>query len=257
MGEDAPGVWEEERGEEVAPVGGGRERPRPAPPPKKTFTPGRLVGLIGVVLALGAAGLTASGVLSIPGFTFLQRYFNEIPEPPLTLAGPQSTDPLLSFSVELDTGFSEEDLPLAVEQLNAWRDRFPELLFTLVPTELDGEISYSVLAGPAVDELQAQDLRDQFAAIRLEPWQIRATPRGFHLGRLESLLEAQELLSMAEAEGIFGFVLQVSLTDGTEGYDVFAGAYEGVADARPLQMALRRAGFPDAPLIERRGRRPE
>ncbi len=253
--EEAPEFQEEGSGDEVAPAGGGRERPRPTLSPKKTFTPGRLIGLLGVVLVLGAAGLTASGVLNIPGFTFLQRYFNEIPDPPLTLAGPQSTDPLLSYSVELD---SEDDLSLAVRHLDAWRDRFPTLLFTLVPMELDGMLSYSVLAGPAVDEIQAMALRDQLAAIdRPEVWQIRETPRGFLLGRLESLTEARNLLSTVEGEGIFGIVLQVNLTDGTEGYDVFAGAYEGIADARPLQMVLRRAGFPDAPLIERRGRRPE
>jgi hypothetical protein len=237
-----------------------RQRPRPALPPKKIVTPRRVGVVVGAVVALGVLGLAAFDVARIPGLSFIQGALVETPEPSLVRVGAQPTDAPLFFSVELDSGFDEEDLPLAVEQLNAWRGRFPDLLFTLIPTRTEEGATYTVLAGPAVDRVQAQELRERLAAIRPEEpedWPIYPTPLGFHLGMWETLPEARRQLADLEAEGVFGYVLRVALTDGSEGYDVFAGAYEGIEDAGLLWEKLLRLGYSDAPLIERKGRLPE
>jgi hypothetical protein len=72
-----------------------------------------------------------------------------------------------------------------------------------------------------------------------------------------TLQEARSHQAAVEAQGVFGYILRVSLTDGTEGFDVFAGAYEGLDDAFPLWERLLQLGYADAALIQRRGRLPE
>jgi hypothetical protein len=246
---------------ETGPGPGARERPRPTLPPKKIVTRGRVGAVVGVAVVLGVLGLAAFDLVRIPGLSFIQGALVETPEPGLVRAGAESTDPPLYFSVALDSGFGEEDLTsLAVPQLTAWRDRFPDVLFTLVPVRSEEGVTYTVLAGPAVDRVQAEELRVRLAAIRPEEpeaWPIHPTPLGFHLGMRETLPEARSQVADLEADGIFGYILQVSLTDGSEGYDVFAGAYQGMEDAGPLWDKLLQLGLSDAPLIERRGRLPE
>ncbi len=235
-------------------------------PPKRRSAPRKPFPFVGVGLIVVLVGLlgvvagTALGFLNVPGLTFLQDFFGEIPDPPLTLAGPQPTDEVLRLSLVL-FDYKEQELTDAAAMLDALRNRLPQVLFILVPEEVGGDLQYALLAGPASDRIEVEDLRGPLAEVlsREAPasWTVRETPRAFHLGRGETLAQARELLSSAEARGIRAYVLQVTLPDGSEAYEVLAGAYQGVSDARRMQLILRDSGFRDVPLIERRGRLPE
>ena len=109
--------------------------------------------------------------------------------------------------------------------------------------------------------VEAENLRGPLGEILTredpESWRIRGTPRAFYLGERGTLAEAQEYLSSVEATGALGYILHVTYADGSEGFEILSGSFQGVEDARWWQLALREFGFRDVPLIERRGIPPE
>jgi len=237
-----------------------RTPPKRRPPPKKEFPFGVVAAVVLSVGLMVAAVGTAVGYFNVPGLTFLQGIFGEIPDPPLTLAGPQPNEEILRYSLILFT-YEEEELTDATEMLHALRARLPDLLFALVPGEEDGLRIYTLMAGPAYDRIEAENLRGPLAEVltREDPdsWTVHETPRGFYLGERETLAEAEDYLQTFSGQGIYPYILHVTYPDGSEAFEVMAGAYEGVLDARPLQLILRDAGLRDLPLIERRGSLPE
>ena len=240
------------------------DRPRPMskrrPPPKKKFPIPLVVGVVAVLALLVAAVGTAVKVFNVPGFTWLQEWFGEIPSPSLTLAGPEPNEPILRFSLELDL-YEEDEMVVALEMRNALRERLPDLIFNLAPKDTEGGVSYALYAGPARDMVEAENLRGPLGEILTredpESWRIRGTPRAFYLGERGTLAEAQEYLSSVEATGALGYILHVTYADGSEGFEILSGSFQGVEDARWWQLALREFGFRDVPLIERRGIPPE
>jgi hypothetical protein len=239
-----------------------RRKPPRRKPPKKRIPWGLLAG-VGLALAVLAAAIgTALGYLDVPGFAAVRDYFSEIPDPPLTLAGPQANEEVLRYSLVLFT-YGEDELADARELLDALQDRLPELLLTLVPSEADGLPVYTLLAGPAVDRVEAENLRAPIAEVlvREDPasWSVRETPRAFYLGERGTLAEAEDYLQSVTTGGLEAYILHVTFPDpeGSESYQVLTGAFAGVRDARLLQLTLEELGFRDAPLIERRGRLPE
>jgi hypothetical protein len=260
--EEAPGH------EELPPTGRGypplpdRRKPmsRRRPPPRKRFTAPVLAGVGIVLLVLLAVLVTATGLVSVPGLGWVGNMFGEVPYPALTLEGPEPLGPELRFSVVLDT-YEEEELGLAIEMRNTLRSRLPELVFYLTPRLSGEDVSYTLQAGPAADVVEAENLKGPLAEVitREDPesWPIRPTPRAFHLGERESLDAARDLAESAEVSGALGYILQVTYSDGTNGYQVLSGAFQDVEEARWWQLALRDAGFRDVPLIQRRGRPPE
>jgi hypothetical protein len=248
-----------------------REPPREAParrkpprrkPPKKRIPWGLLAGVALALGVLAAAIGTAMGYLDVPGFAAVRDYFSEIPDPPLTLAGPQANEEVLRYSLVLFT-YGEDELADGRELLDALRGRLPELLLMLVPSEADGVPVHTLLAGPAADRVEAENLRAPIAEVlvREDPasWSVRETPRAFYLGERGTLAEAEDYLDSVATGGLEAYILHVTFPDpeGSESYQVLTGAFAGVHDARLLQLTLEELGFRDAPLIERRGRLPE
>jgi len=241
------------------------DRPKPMsrrrpPPPKKKFPIPFVVGAVAVLAVLIAAVGTAVGTFNVPGFTWLQERFGEVPLPSLTLAGPEPNEALLRFSLELDI-YEEDEIGVALEMRNALRDRLPNLIFNLTPQDSEGVVSYILYAGPAIDMVEVENLRGPLGEVLTredpESWPVRGTPRAFYLGERATLAEAQEYLSSVEAAGALGYILHVTYPDGSEGYEVLSGSFQGAKDARWWQLALRESGFRDVPLIERRGVPPE
>jgi len=239
-----------------------RRRPPRRKPPKKKVPWGKILGFLLALAILGSAVGTAMGYLNVPGFAFLRDFFAEVPDPPLTLAGPQANEPVLRYSLVLFT-YEQEELADGLAMLEALQDRLPNLLMTLVPGEADGERIYTLLAGPAVDRVEAEDLRGPIAEVltREDPasWSVRETPRAFYLGERATLQEARDYIRSVDTDSVHAYILHVTFPEpeGSESYQILAGAFAGVQDARPLQFILRDLGFRDAPLIERRGRLPE
>lgn len=246
------------------PLAGARVRPAPRrrSPPKMKRHVRWIVGAGVLVVAIVAAALlTALGVVRVPGFSFLEGRLGGIPDPPLSLAGPQPNEPVLRYSLELFR-YGSDELGDALGMWDALRDREkPGLFFALVPEAVGEETTWVLLAGPATDFVELENLKGPLSEIfpREDPdaWLVRETPRAFYLGERETLLQAQEYASSVEGNGVYAYILYVTYPNNTEAYEILAGAYRGVTDARPLQMILRRNGFRDAPLIERRGRLPE
>jgi hypothetical protein len=239
-----------------------RRRPPRRKPPKRKV-PWGAIAIVALALAfLGSAIGTALGYVDVPGFTFLRSFLAEVPDPPLTLAGSEANEEVLRYSLVLFT-YDQEELAPALEMLDALQDRLPDLLLTLVPGEADGRRIFTLLAGPAVDRVEAENLRGPIAAVltREDPasWSVRETPRAFYLGERGTLREAQDYLESVSTRDLHAYILHVTFPEpeGSESYQVLTGAFAGVLDARPLQLILRELGFRDAPLIERRGRLPE
>ncbi|MGD8360935.1 MAG: hypothetical protein PVJ04_05850 [Gemmatimonadota bacterium] len=239
-----------------------RRRPPRKKPPKKKIPWGRIGAVLVAVAILGSAVGTATGYLDVPGFGFLRSFFAEIPDPPLTLAGPQANEEVLRYSLVLFE-YDEAELDDGLEMLDALQARLPHLLLTLVPGEVNGERIYTLLAGPAVDRVEAENLRAPIAEVlvREDPasWSVRETPRAFYLGERGTLEEARAYLESVAPDDLHAYILHVTFPEpeGSESYQILTGAFAGIPDARPLQLILRDLGFRDAPLIERRGRLPE
>jgi hypothetical protein len=239
-----------------------RRRPPRRKPPKKKIPWGRIAAVLVALAILGSAVGTATGYLDVPGFGFLRSFFAEIPDPPLTLAGPQANEEVLRYSLVLFE-YDEGELDDGLEMLDALQARLPQLLLTLVPGEVDGERIYTLLAGPAVDRVEAENLRAPIAEVlvREDPasWSVRETPRAFYLGERGTLEEAREYQETVAPDDLHAYILHVTFPEpeGSESYQILTGAFAGIPDARPLQLILRDLGFRDAPLIERRGRLPE
>lgn len=237
-----------------------REPRKRRPAPRKPFPFGKVAAVVLVVGILGAAVAAGLGYIDIPGLSSLQSRFGDIPDPPLTLAGPQPNEEILQYSLVLFR-YEEAELQDASEMLNALRARQPDLLFFLAPEEEDGELFYTLMAGPAYDRIEAEELRGPISQVLTredpEAWAVRETPRGFYLGERETLADAEEYMRSLSMEGVHPYILHVTYPDGAEAFEVMAGAYQGVLDARPLQLILRDHGLRDLPLIERRGRLPE
>jgi hypothetical protein len=273
LGEAPPSPPQESRtGDRPAAAPGGFSKEVPPPPerrrpprrkPPKRKMPWGAIGIVVLALAfLGSAVGTALGYVNVPGFTFLRSLFSEVPDPPLTLAGPEANEEVLRYSLVLFT-YDQDEMTPALEMLDALQERLPDLLLTLVPGEADGRRTFTLLAGPAVDRVEAENLRGPIAEVltREDPasWSVRETPRAFYLGERGTLREAQDYLASVTTEDIHAYILHVTFPEpeGSESYQVLTGAFAGVRDARPLQLILREVGFRDAPLIERRGRLPE
>lgn len=245
-----------------------RRPPRKKAPRKKIPWAG--IGVVALSVGiLGSAVGTAMGYLDVPGFTFLRNMFSEVPDPPLTLAGPEANEEILRYSLVLFT-YDQDGLQSGMQMLDALQERLPDLLLTLVPGESGGEKTYTLLAGPASDRVEAEDLRGVVAEVltREDPasWSVRETPRAFYLGERGSLRDAQDYLDSVTGGEVYAYILHVTFpttegadpeAEGSESFQILSGAFSGVQDARTLQLILRDRGFRDAPLIERRGRLPE
>jgi hypothetical protein len=234
-----------------------REAPKRRPPPKKKAPVGKYVTMALILGALGAVGGTAFGFLNIPGLTVLQEYTGSVPDPALTLPGAQPTDQVIQYSLVIFDDYSENNLDQARGMVEALELELPQFNFFLTPLVVDGTVTYFVMAGPAYTPLEAEDIRTplqvELPREDADLWAVRPTPRAFYLGGRETLAEAQEFLAGIEEGGIDAYILQFSYDDGSTGFVVLTGGFESVEEARRMQIILRRAGFGDAPLIERRG----
>jgi cell division septation protein DedD len=177
--------------------------------------------------------------------------------PAETVDAPTEASPLLAYSLALA---AHRDPTVARGRVDALSRIVPGVLFSLAPAEVDGEVFYRVLAGPAVDSAGARSLAGRVAqATGMDPaaWVVRATPRAFQLGEVEDLATARERTQSLEALDVPAYVLAVDYSDGSTRFRVYAGAYADETEASFLSGVLAGHSLSFAPLSHRIGRLPE
>jgi hypothetical protein len=167
--------------------------------------------------------------------------------------GPAEAVPL-PFSVAIE---AHQELGIAQARVADLRAREPALEFYIAPVLVDGTVYYRVMGGPAADRAGAASIMDHLVArghkSAVEPWAIRPTSLAFLLEEVEQRAEAVERVQAYARQGIPAYVVAMPGAGAAPRHRVYAGAYEGRAEADVLAGLLRDAGI-EARLVERAGR---
>ncbi|MEX2282488.1 MAG: SPOR domain-containing protein [Gemmatimonadota bacterium] len=225
--------------------------PRPTVKSRKRL----YIGLSLVVLA----------VLIVGAWLVVRRYveLSATPAvvPPTTSTGapvpaaptvPSSVVPL-PYAVAVE---AHQELPLAVERVNALSSEEKDIGFYIAPILVDSVLYYRIMAGPVTDSTAAlaimQRLLDKGHKTGASASDLRHSPLAFSLGDYESESGARARASEAGDLGIPAYVIEVATPAGERRYRVYAGAYAGLAEADVMRRLLRSAGLPDS-LVPRVG----
>lgn len=217
--------------------------------------------LIGVVtiLIVGGGGAVAAyfGWVTIPGFTPAERVGSYAPAP-VELAGPLPETAVMSHVLWID---SSRGIESALSTANALRGRLPNLLFFVVPLELDGTRQFAVYVGPAYSAVEANALKDPVAVAldRLDPndWSVRAAPYAFFFGEYDTAADAQGRVQTLAGVSVPAYWLQVAYPDGTTGMRVYGGAFSDEFQASEMGQMVSDADIGEMVLTLRRGTLPE
>jgi len=243
-----------------------RERPRRRPR-RRERKPSFLVRLprilaVLLLLGLGTVALHWFDLVRVPGMDrALVAVLGPVRAgraPIVDTSGTQPETPVLGYSLSVDT---YRDAATVRDVATALGDRLPELNFVVSPVEIDGELVYRLLAGPATTAEEAESLRTPLSRVlsREDPsrWTARISYLAFVVDETGSLEGARGRRDEIREAGIPAYVLEVVYPDESVRYRVYSGAYENPQEARALRALLAGAGFPDVTFTERRGRLPE
>ena len=223
-----------------------------------------LLPLVFLLLLLAGAGAAWwLGYLDIPGLPqrggdAAEATASEPVAPATEAAVPaKETSGLMAFSVSLGSYRDQGTAEARVSELAA---KVPDVLFTIAPVQVEGEVVHRVLAGPAADSAEALALGTRVAGtagLGSSDWVARATPRAFDLGEMPELDAALRRSEVLKGLGVPSYVLAVSYDDGSVRFRVYAGAYADESEASYLSGLLQERGLSSATLSDRTGRPPE
>lgn len=141
------------------------------------------------------------------------------------------------------------------------RDRLARLrgsgdgLYFVAPTPVRGAIYHRVFAGaradPEAGRTLMQELVESGRKESASTWDVRPAGLAYRLGVYRTEESAAEATRRLEEAGVPAYVLSAG-RDGERAWQVYAGAYESEAAARPMAALLERAGR-RAELVMRRG----
>lgn len=167
-------------------------------------------------------------------------------------AGPAIADSL-PYSVAIE---AYPQYAPAVERAAQLEREQRGVAFFVTPTRDRGSVFYHVMAGPVADSVGAaalmQRLLDAGVKTGASQWDIVATRLAFFLGDFASRASAEERLATLADRGVPAYVVEVPLPGGPSRWRVYAGAFQGNADAAVLRPVLREAGVRDT-LVPRIG----
>ncbi|HEU4451642.1 MAG TPA: hypothetical protein VFR81_01240 [Longimicrobium sp.] len=131
------------------------------------------------------------------------------------------------------------------------------------PEETQGRLYHKVYAGMSGDTVEAARLREQLVAGgSVDPEDaggrsalVQPRPLAFDLGDFPSQEAARARADSLAAREVSAYPAAVPLTDGTERWKLYGGAFADSASAAPMQRQLQTAGLP-ARLVPRTGRPP-
>ncbi len=159
--------------------------------------------------------------------------------------------PELPYSVLIASYAADED---ARDRLASLR-RSGEGLYFVAPTPVRGAIYHRVFAGARTEPEAGRTLMDELVeAGRKESasgWDVRPAGLAYRLGVYRTEAAATEASRRLEEAGVPVYVLPAG-SEGNRAWQVYAGAYESEAAARPMAAVLERAGR-RAELVMRRG----
>lgn len=219
----------------------------------------RGVALRGILIAtlLGGAlyGAGYMGLIEIPYVTPPERRGTT---PVSEIEGPVPVGPVLSHALFVD---SWRTLETPQELIPALRSRLPGILFYVTPLLVDGRTQFALMAGPTSTVEEAESLRAPIAGVldrqNPEDWRVMETSLVFMFGdyggRNRAAARVRDLAEMA----IPAYLLEVEFEDGSLAYRVYGGGYADEFEAQGLKQFLTAEALREAPLVQRRGRRPE
>ncbi|HSR40944.1 MAG TPA: hypothetical protein VLL48_02200, partial [Longimicrobiales bacterium] len=130
--------------------------------------------------------------------------------PIVDTSGSQPETPVLGYSLSVDT---YRDAATVRDVATALGDRLPGLNFVVSPVEIDGELVYRLLAGPATTAEEAEALRTPLSRVlsREDPsrWTARITYLAFVVDESGSLEAARGRRDEIREAGIPAYVLEV------------------------------------------------
>lgn len=130
--------------------------------------------------------------------------------------------------------------------------------FAIAPIVSDGRTLYRVVGGIAESRETLEGIREGVAAaagVDAARLLVREVPLAFALQDFPDGVSAASRADQLLRAGVPAYVLAVARDDGTTVHRVYAGAYASAEEAAVLVRTLRAAGFGEARLVERRGRR--
>lgn len=130
--------------------------------------------------------------------------------------------------------------------------------FAIAPIVSDGRTLYRVVGGIAESRETLEGIREGVAAaagVDAARLLVREVPLAFALQDFPDGVSAASRADQLLRAGVPAYVLAVARDDGTTVHRVYAGAYASAEEAAVLVGTLRAAGFGEARLVERRGRR--
>jgi hypothetical protein len=150
---------------------------------------------------------------------------------------------------------AHQDLPSAERRINALRTQLSGVGFLIAPLVREGTLYYHVAAGPAPDSASASALRDTLIAHRIKTGattnDVRSAPLAYLIAEYATRDSADARVTQLLRLDIPTYVL----AQGGEPprWRVYAGGYNGRAEADVMRQLLASAGVPDS-LVTRTGR---
>lgn len=164
------------------------------------------------------------------------------------------TDAPLNYSVALAAYENETDALAVVTDL---RSRVSDVVFVTAPVEVNGQVYWRVLAGPAIGTDGAEELRRTLPP-RLgygsgSSWVVHWTPMAFLLAESPSAPAARTEAEGFQEQGLPAYVLQGRDAAGSPVWRVYAGAYSSSEQAAVLADRLMEVSGALPPLVRRTG----
>lgn len=214
-----------------------------------------------------AVALLLLAALALGGWVGVRHFFPTVQDEPVDVTAtaeptapatpepaPEPIETEVAFSVAIE---AHTDFGIAQERVESLRRAERDVRFYLAPVVVDGVIYFRVLAGPAADSASAAALLDRLVSqghkSDADAWSIRPTRWAYHLGDFDTRDAAERRGAELVEHGIPTYAVEIPYTRGPSRYRLYAGAYEGPAQAEVMAQLLRSAGI-SATLVRRTGR---
>lgn len=158
----------------------------------------------------------------------------------------------LPISVALE---AHPDLPTAHERVTALENALDDVGFLISPTLVENVVYYRIMAGPVDDSTAADSVIDRLIAAGEKSvrtgTEVQRTPLSFLIAEFERESDARVRAEELSRLDIPTYVVPLAFPERAR-YRLYAGAYNGVAEADVMRQLLRSAGVTDS-LVTRVG----